>query len=363
MTDPQGVVIRRATVDDHAPVVAVVNEWWGGRQIQGLVQPLFLEHFSATSLVAETSSGELVGFLIGFVSADDAREAYVHFAGVAPAHRGGGLGRELYERFDAIVAPKGVRRVRCVTSVVNAESVAFHGALGFAVDGHSADAGGDGGEYVQLSRSVAPTPSPPRGEAVWPPDAVTVLAGSFVEVRPTTLDDSAGLFAALNADAVWTHLTIPRPATPAQMRTIVEASLASMHPWTVRLREATASGAAGDIVGWSSYLEVSPRDARLEIGSTAYAPDVWASQVNPETKLLLLGHAFDGLGFGRVQLKTDVRNTRSQDAIWRLGATREGLLRLYQRRLDGSVRDTAVFSITVDEWPAVRAGLRARLAG
>jgi RimJ/RimL family protein N-acetyltransferase len=90
---------------------------------------------------------------------------------------------------------------------------------------------------------------------------------------------------------------------------------------------------------------------------------VWGTAVNPETKLLLLEHAFEVLGAGRVQLKTDVRNVRSQQAIARLGARYEGTLRRYQRRSDGTVRDTVLFSVLAEEWPAVRDGLRERLAG
>ena len=99
-----------------------------------------------------------------------------------------------------------------------------------------------------------------------------------------------------------------------------------------------------------------------KIGFTTYAPGVWGSAVNPETKLLLLGYAFERLGAGRVQLKTDVRNVRSQLAIARLGARYEGTLRRYQRRADGTVRDTVLFSILAEEWPAVRDGLLARAA-
>ena len=106
---------------------------------------------------------------------------------------------------------------------------------------------------------------------------------------------------------------------------------------------------------------MSPADARLEVGSTAYAPSRWAGPVNPATKLLVLGLAFERLGAGRVQLKTDVRNTRSQQAIARLGASYEGVLRRYQRRADGTVCDTVLFSVTAEQWPAVRAGLLARL--
>ena len=133
-------------------------------------------------------------------------------------------------------------------------------------------------------------------------------------------------------------------------------------PWVVRLVAPLAGLAPGTVVGTSSYLDVSVPDARLEIGSTAYDPRVWGSAVNPEAKLLLLGHAFDVLGAGRVQLKTDVRNQRSQRAIARLGARYEGTLRRYQRRSDDTVRDTILFSILAEEWPAVRAGLNERLA-
>ena len=329
----------------------------------GLLQPLFLEHFSGTSLVAEDASGALAGFLIGFVSADHPTEAYVHFAGVAPEFRGSGLGRRLYDAFDAVVGVRGVRVVRCVTSAVNAESVAFHEAIGFGVDGTKPDAAIDGGQYVLLTRRVRPPASPPRGQATWPPPPDTVLSGGFVEVRPTRPDDAEGLFTALDDPRVWTHLTVPRPRSPDEMGALVESFMSTMHPWTVRLTQPLGGLAAGAVVGWSSYLEVAVPNAALEVGATAYAPEVWATEVNPATKLLLFGYAFETLGFGRVQLKTDVRNTRSVDAITRLGAPREGLLRRYQRRLDGSVRDTVVFSVTDDEWPGVRDGLWARLSG
>jgi RimJ/RimL family protein N-acetyltransferase len=249
-----------------------------------------------------------------------------------------------------------------VTSVVNVESIRFHEAIGFTVDATTKAEGVDGGVYVQMSRPVSPASGGQRPPAAWPPDIGTVLVGRDLEVRPTELDDSEGLFQALDAGEVWEHLTMERPQSVDEMRDLVARSIDVMHPWTVRLREPMGGWEDGSVVGWSSFLEVSAADARLEIGATAYAPSVWASTVNPETKLLLLGHAFDTLRFSRVQFKTDVRNERSQDAILRIGAVREGLLRLYQRRRDGSIRDTALFSITADEWPSVRDGLRDRLA-
>lgn len=122
--------------------------------------------------------------------------------------------------------------------------------------------------------------------------------------------------------------------------------------WTVRKE--------GIVVGTTSFLDVVPVDNRLEIGWTLYRPDDWGTDVNATCKLLLMEWAF-AHGFGRVQLKTDIRNDRSQAAIARLGATREGVLRRYQRRQDGSVRDTVMFSVIADEWPSVRQGLLTRL--
>lgn len=197
---------------------------------------------------------------------------------------------------------------------------------------------------------------------VWPPAPDTVLRGATVEVQPVEPErDAEQLFGALDHEAVWQHVA-GRPSTPQEYAATLRHGIATgRFPWLVRLRRAAGGLGRGSIVGTSSYLDAAPADARLEVGSTAYAPVVWGSAVNPEVKLLLLGHAFEDLGAGRVQLKTDVRNTRSQQAIARLGATYEGTLRRYQRRADGTVRDTVLFSITTEEWPRVRDGLRARL--
>jgi RimJ/RimL family protein N-acetyltransferase len=351
--------IRTAVPDDHHAVVAVVDDWWG-RPLSGLLQPLFLGNFSSTSLVAESPDGQLTGFLVGFVSGDNPHLAYVHFVGVSPLSRNAGLGRMLYERFVERVAPFGVREVRCVTSVVNRASVAFHESIGFEVIGHTSDPGVDGGEYVELARAVAPYRGPVGLEMRWPPD--DRLVGQFVELVQTVPADAKELLAALDHPSVWQHLTVPRPVTANDMSVLIDAYRQSMTPWTVRLRRPVRGRDAGEVVGWSSYLEVSAKDGRLEIGATSYSPHVWGSVVNPECKLLLLTHAFDDLGASRVQLKTDLVNHRSQDAIARLGAVREGVLRRYQRRLDDTLRNTVLYSITAREWPTVRDGLESRIA-
>jgi RimJ/RimL family protein N-acetyltransferase len=197
----------------------------------------------------------------------------------------------------------------------------------------------------------------------WPPPKDVVLRGRCVELTPADPQRDAGeLFAALDHDAVWQHVA-GRPIDAAAYTGILEQAVdAGRWPWVVRLTTDQAGLNAGAVVGTSSYLEISPRDARLEIGFTAYTPAVWGGVVNPETKLLLLGYAFETLNAGRVQLKTDVRNVRSQQAIARLGAQYEGTLRRYQRRSDDTVRDTVLFSILADEWPAARADLIVRLA-
>jgi RimJ/RimL family protein N-acetyltransferase len=118
---------------------------------------------------------------------------------------------------------------------------------------------------------------------------------------------------------------------------------------------------AGEVVGSSSMLNVDLAKEHVEIGCTGYAPEVWGTEVNPAAKLLLLSHAF-AHGFGRVALRADERNARSRAAILKLGATFEGIVRRDMVRADGSWRDTAVHSVTIDDWPQVRAGLEQRLA-
>lgn len=124
---------------------------------------------------------------------------------------------------------------------------------------------------------------------------------------------------------------------------------------------ATVLRASGRAVGITSYLDIDQAHRRLEIGFTWTGKPWQRTAVNPECKLLLLEHAFDTLGAVRVQLKTDARNTQSQRAIEKLGAVREGVLRKHMILPDGHMRDTVMYSITDEEWPAVRAGLESRL--
>lgn len=135
---------------------------------------------------------------------------------------------------------------------------------------------------------------------------------------------------------------------------LADAEAGRRQPYAVVLQ------ATGEVVGTSSFIDIRPRDRAVEIGSTFYRPDVRGGVVNPACKRLMMAHAF-ACGAGRVQFKVDARNRRSQGAVTRLGAQREGALRKTQITWTGWRRDTVYFSVLDDEWPEVCAGLDARL--
>ncbi len=127
------LLIRHAEPSDYQPIIAVLNDWWGGRQMTDMLPKLFFVHFRPTSFVAE-HGGRIVGFAIGFVSQTFPEEAYIHFVGVHPEFRKKGLARALYERLFTAVRKLGCRTVRCVTSPVNKNSIAFHRRMGFSIE-------------------------------------------------------------------------------------------------------------------------------------------------------------------------------------------------------------------------------------
>ncbi|MFC4910109.1 GNAT family N-acetyltransferase [Actinomadura gamaensis] len=129
-----------------------MDDWWG-RPIAAVLPRLFLDHFHRTSLVAEDGDG-LAGFVIGFLSPSEPDDAYIHFVGVAPRLRGGGLARSLYRRFFELAASEGRTRVKAITSPANRGSIAFHTALGFAVAGPVPDYDGPGVDRVVFERPL-----------------------------------------------------------------------------------------------------------------------------------------------------------------------------------------------------------------
>ena len=125
--------LRPISERDHAPIIAVVDQWWGGRQMAGLLPRLFFTHFQDTSFVIE-EAGQLIAFLIGFVSQTQPRQAYIHFVGIHPEQRKRGLGQQLYELFFETVRARGCDSVRCITAPINSGSIAFHRRMGFQIE-------------------------------------------------------------------------------------------------------------------------------------------------------------------------------------------------------------------------------------
>jgi ribosomal protein S18 acetylase RimI-like enzyme len=146
------LTLRTATLADYDQIAAVVDGWWG-RPLRHALPRLFLDHFHATSTVAEAGD-DLAGFLIGFLSPSLPDAAYIHFVGVNPGYRRGGLARQLYQRFFALAAADGRTVVRAVTAPVNERSIAFHSALGFTVTGPVYGYDGPGDVKVCFERSL-----------------------------------------------------------------------------------------------------------------------------------------------------------------------------------------------------------------
>src|SRR4051812_29115340 len=193
------------------------------------------------------------------------------------------------------------------------------------------------------------------------PDPQTALTGASVRLRALTHDDLPDLFDAIGHPEVFAG---GWGGGPAGFRdTYEEGREVVLRYFDWGRGNVTAGGLRdGDrLVGTTTLGDFDLVNDSAHIGWTAYAPEVWGSTVNAETKRLLLGAAFDH-GFERVKLQADVLNERSRAAILRLGAQFEGVLRHTQRRADGSWRDTAVYSILREEWPGVRDALDARLA-
>ena len=186
-----------------------------------------------------------------------------------------------------------------------------------------------------------------------------VLKGRHVTLEPLDERHAAGLFDAMRDEEVCRYLAWPPPT-----------ALDDTHALIRDARELMARGqcvafaqiwnATGLTIGSTRLLDIRPKDRQVEIGSTFLARPYWRTPANTEAKYLLLRHCFESAGCVRVALKTDGRNTRSQTAIERLGAVREGVLRKHMN-VRGYQRDTVYFSILEGEWPAVKARLEARL--
>ncbi|MFB2585216.1 GNAT family N-acetyltransferase [Herbiconiux liukaitaii] len=189
------------------------------------------------------------------------------------------------------------------------------------------------------------------------------LQGRYIRLEPLTREALPELHAAIGHPQVFASGYGGGPeayrATPEEFTAWAEG----YYQWQGGLAYAirlTGGSDDGLLVGTTTLGDVDPALEYAHIGWTAYDPGVWGTVVNPEAKLLLLSLAFEH-GFGRIKIQADVRNERSQAAIAKLGATFEGISRRDLPRADGSWRDSAVFSIIIDDWPRVQAGLTQRV--
>jgi len=185
-----------------------------------------------------------------------------------------------------------------------------------------------------------------------------VLAGRWVQLEPLDSSHRESLREAADDERIWRY-TI-EVARGKGFDLWFDQALAEQQAGR-RIPFAVLHLPDGRLIGSTSFLDVVERHKRVEIGSTWYVPDFWGTAINPECKLLLLSHAFDVFRVNRVALVTDRMNERSQAAIAKLGAIREGLLRNHMVVQEGRLRDSVVFSILASEWPEVRERLRSRL--
>ena len=190
--------------------------------------------------------------------------------------------------------------------------------------------------------------------------APVTLEGRGLRLEPLAAAHHDGLAAAASDGALWElrYTSVPRPEEVAgYVAAALEGQRAGhMLPWAVR------ELAGGALIGTTRYHDIKRDAGRVEIGYTWYASRCQRTFVNTACKLLLLEHAFDRLGCGVVGWRTDILNLRSQAAIEALGARKDGVVRREHRRRDGTVRDTVMYSMLSEEWPAARARLEARLA-
>ena len=197
-----------------------------------------------------------------------------------------------------------------------------------------------------------------------------VLTGRLIRLEPLAMAHAPGYLAAAGTGAaaaeVFRWLSPPggalgQPVTVEDAADQIAAALAGRES-RARLPYAQFDARTGEFAGTTSFYEVNPVQHALGIGHTWLGQRWWRTGHNTESKLLLLSHAFETLGAVRVVWHTDIRNTRSQAAIERLGAVREGVLRKHRIRSDGSWRDTVQYAMVDDDWPAAKATLAARLA-
>jgi RimJ/RimL family protein N-acetyltransferase len=208
---------------------------------------------------------------------------------------------------------------------------------------------------------VPPGPSPTHAEPPTARDLTGRFTGQLVVVEPLAPEHEAGLIDAATDPDMFAWMPVDMASSRDALRDWLATSLAAARdgnqvPFTI------LDAGTGAVLGSTRFLELRFEHLRAEIGWTWFARSAWATGANVETKLLLLGHAFERVGLRRVEFKTDSRNERSRGALLALGASFEGILRKHMVVREGGARDSAYYSVIDDEWPAVKRHLESRLA-
>jgi N-acetyltransferase len=198
---------------------------------------------------------------------------------------------------------------------------------------------------------------PDMTAAVWV--RPVTLPGSIVRLEPLALDHLDGLADVAFDPAIW-RWTIARPTDVAGLRAWLETALEAQAAGT-ELPFATVDVASGRPIGSTRFLSIVPEHRRLEIGWTWVAPSHQRRGANQEAKYLQLRHAFEELRANRVEFKTDSRNEKANPALVSIGATFEGTFRNHMVMPDGPLRHSNYYSVTIEEWPAVKAMLEGRI--
>lgn len=186
------------------------------------------------------------------------------------------------------------------------------------------------------------------------------LEGKWTRLEPLTLEHAPQLFDVAQDEEIWRYMPAPTPTTIDDVRAWMRDALDG-HARGIFLPFAIVERATNKAIGSTRYLDISPSDRHVEIGWTWLGKNYWRTPINTECKYLLLKHAFETLGCIRVSFKTDLRNERSQRAIERLGAVREGLWRRVVIMYNGYQRSSVFYSILDDEWASVKARLEDKM--
>jgi RimJ/RimL family protein N-acetyltransferase len=180
-----------------------------------------------------------------------------------------------------------------------------------------------------------------------------VLRGDRIYLEPLEEQHAAELFAIGRDEAMWRYMTRGPMTSEDDARQFLRNAQIN-RDFGLAFQFGIRLAATGALIGSTRYQDIQPRNESVEIGWTFVHPSFWWMGAGTESQFLLAGHAFEKLGAGRVWFKTDTRNLRTQKALQRCGITREGVLRRHLLARDGFIRDSVIYSIVREEWPAVK---------